>query len=271
MIRNLSILNWWLVVSGCRPGAWLQAITKHQAASTLFLVMFMFRRRQSRERQEQLRVRCDLQVEFDETVYGYRETPGQRAHRDRATLQVARLRRRKSAGEEQDQEGQRDQSPDQTGVGHDLQIVVVRLFDALSAGALIVTSVNELKGAQSHSEVGMIFDQPAGRAPDFAAAESFARGNFVHNFALCLRDVLDQPFRADQQRRAAERRKAQKHRRRGTQQNTGSARAKRIFRFATRNEVRDSIMARKTISAASANMPPRDAESATPAHMASAQ
>src|SRR5262249_25062799 len=98
-------------------GAWLQAITGPQAPFTLFLLMFTFRRRQSRERQEQLSVRCDLKVEFDEAVNGYRETPGQRAHRDCAIFQVASLRRRKSAGKEQDQEGQRDQSSDQTGVG----------------------------------------------------------------------------------------------------------------------------------------------------------
>src|SRR5262245_7838165 len=104
-------------------------------------MQFAFRRRQSRESQEQLRVRCDLQVELDEAVNGYREAAGERAERDRASLRIAGLRRRKSSCEEQDDERQRDRSSDQAGVGQYLQIVVVRLFDALSAGALIVARV----------------------------------------------------------------------------------------------------------------------------------
>ena len=75
-----------------------------------------------------------MQVEFNKAVNGDGETTRQRTQHNRALSPVVRSCRRKTTREKQNHECQHNGSANQPSIGQHLQVIVVRLFDALRAG-----------------------------------------------------------------------------------------------------------------------------------------
>src|SRR4026208_439998 len=87
--------------------------------------------------------------------------------------------------QQEDHKGYRDCSADDSSISQNLKIVIVRLLNALCAGAGIVARVCYLKSPESHACYRMIPDHRDSRTPYITPAEPFV----VEQFG-CLRVLL---------------------------------------------------------------------------------
>ena len=153
---------------------------------------------ESREGKKELGIGGDLEIEVDKAVDSDGEAAAESAKDDGATATVMSPGSAKSGEKEDENKGKSKETPDDTCIGKDLKVVIMRLFDALGAGALVVGRVGIRKGAETDTKPGMVGNESGGRQPDVATTEPFILRKAIFNLAGGLGEIANKTFRSDQ-------------------------------------------------------------------------
>src|ERR1041384_8405030 len=105
--------------------------------------------RERREQQEEKRNRGDVQREIEKTVDERRAATGERAGRHAAPEFVARFEPREPLLEQSADKDEREHAADRSGVGDDLQVIVVRLLKPHGTVQRIVARVSDAERAET--------------------------------------------------------------------------------------------------------------------------
>jgi len=101
--------------------------------------------------QKQKSIGGGVQSEVKKTVYQDSKTSSQGGESDPAPEVIARLATRYSLTEKPNHKEEREQSTHDAGIGKDLQIIVVRLFQSIKSIARIKSRINDAKCSQPRS------------------------------------------------------------------------------------------------------------------------
>src|SRR5437868_7693655 len=121
------------------------------------------------EQEEEERVGGRVEREVEEAVDEHARAARERAERDAPPEAVVRLDAPHALAEEDDEEGEAEQGPDDPGVGEDLQVVVVRLLEAVRAARRVVARVDGAERAEARAQDGVVFDDPDRALPEVRA------------------------------------------------------------------------------------------------------